>query len=153
MVNVSTWRRTSCAVAVGAAALIAGCGVAAPSPAELVTNSVQSYMNALASGYYVSACAQLDTHTRDSLGGAHGCKAALSKCLPYNAAVLKRDQSQLLYATVEVTLAHKQARAAVSGTTVAKALKEVTLAKETHGWVLTSYGQGLTRCVSHARKA
>ncbi len=136
-------------------ACLAGCGVYPPSPAELVTNSVQRYMNALAAGYYTKACGSLDSRARAELSGPAGsratCKAVLARCLPYNANLLKRDQSQLLYATVEVQIAHQNARASVSGTEVARALKEVTLAKERGNWVLTSYGAALRGCVTRAK--
>lgn len=112
-------------------------------------------MNALAAGYYTKACGSLDSRARAELSGPAGsratCKAVLARCLPYNANLLKRDQSQLLYATVEVQIAHQNARASVSGTEVARALKEVTLAKERGNWVLTSYGAALRGCVTRAK--
>jgi hypothetical protein len=136
-------------------AVVAGCGVTPPSPAELATNAVQRYMNALASGYYAKACTALDSHARAELSGPAGsratCKTVLARCLPYNANLLKRDQSQLLYATVEVQIAHNRAKAAVSGTAVARSLKEVTLGKTRGGWVLTSYGAALRGCVTRAK--
>jgi hypothetical protein len=136
-------------------ACVAGCGVTPPSPAELATNSVQRYMNALAAGYYTKACTALDSRARAALSGPAGsratCKAVLARCLPYNPNLLKRDQSQLLYATVDVHIARAHARASVSGTAVARALKEVTLAKERGNWVLTSYGAALRGCVARTK--
>jgi hypothetical protein len=75
----------------------------------------------------------------------------LSRCLPYNAQVAKRDQSQLLYATVNITVKRSRADATVSGTAVARAVKEVSLAKEGRHWVLTSYGSAITGCAKRAR--
>jgi hypothetical protein len=93
----------------------------------------------------------LDAHTRASMGGLARCRAILSRCLPYNAQVAKRDQSQLLYANVDVHVSHSHADALVSGTAVARAVKEVSLAKEGRQWVLTSYGKALTGCVTHTK--
>jgi hypothetical protein len=136
--------------ALALAAAIAGC-TTPPSAAELAGNAAQKYMNALAAGYYKSACGQLDQHTLVSLGGPAECRKVLSRCLPYNAQVAKRDQSQLLYATVNVRVKHSHADAAVSGTAVARAVKEVTLAKEGRHWILTSYGKAIKGCVTRAK--
>jgi hypothetical protein len=133
-----------------AALALAGC-TTPPSAAELAGYAAQKYVNALAAGYYRSACTLLDGRTRASLGGADGCRKVLSRCLPYNAQVAKRDQSQLLYATVDVKVKRSRARAALSGTAVARALESVTLAKENGHWRLTSYGSAITGCVRRVR--
>jgi hypothetical protein len=133
-----------------AALALAGC-TTPPSAAELAGNAAQKYVNALAAGYYRSACTLLDGRTRASLGGADGCRKVLSRCLPYNAQVAKRDQSQLLYATVDVKVKHSRAQAALSGTAVARAVKSVTLARENGHWLLTSYGSAITGCVSRVK--
>jgi hypothetical protein len=134
---------------------LAGCGVTPPSPAELAGNTVQKYMNALAAGYYTKACSVLNGRTRASLGGPPGsritCEKVLARCLPYNATVAKRDQSQLLYANVQVRIEHSKARADVSGTAVARKIREVTLAHEGGSWQLTSYGTALKGCVTRAK--
>jgi hypothetical protein len=141
--------------ALAVAALMAGCGVTPPSTTEIAANTVQRYVNALAAGYYTKACTVLDTHARESLSGPTGsrasCKTVLARCLPYNATVAKRDQSQLLYATVQVRIDHAKAKADVSGTTVARAIKQVTLAKERGSWTLTSYGAALRGCVARVK--
>ncbi len=93
----------------------------------------------------------LDSRTRASMGGEAHCRTLLSRCLPYNAQVAKRDQSQLLYANVDVRVTHSHADATVSGTTVARAIKEVSLAKEGRQWVLTSYGKAITGCVRRTK--
>lgn len=144
------------AATVALALYAVGCGVTPPSPAELAGNAVQKYVSALAAGYYSSACSMLDSRTRASLSGPAGsratCTNVLARCLPYNATIAKRDQSQLLYATVQVRIARSRAEAAVSGTAVARAIREVTLAKERGGWLLTSYGRALRGCVTRARR-
>jgi hypothetical protein len=134
---------------------IAGCGVTPPSAEELAGNTVQRYMNALASGYYSKACSVLDSRTRASLGGPAGsrvsCEKVLARCLPYNATIAKRDQSQLLYATVQVRIERSRAAANVSGTAVARKIREVTLTKKGGSWELTSYGTALKGCVTRAK--
>lgn len=126
---------------------VAGCGASAPSP---VDTAVQHYLNALAEGNYSSACALLDRRTRDSLlkskGSRTTCSSVYTRCLPDDAQRLNQDQSQLLFATVQVSIDGPRAAAAVSGTAVARAIKKVTLAKEHGRWKLTSYGKGLHRC-------
>ncbi len=60
--------------------------------------------------------------------------------------MLKKDQTQLLYATVDISIDGAKASAQVSGTPVADAIKHFTLAEQRGNWTLTSYGQGLTGC-------
>jgi hypothetical protein len=135
------------AAALALVVCLAGCGASAPSP---VDTAVQHYLNALAEGNYSNACALLDRRTRDSLlkskGSRTTCSAVYTRCLPDDAQVLNRDQSQLLFANVQVSVEGSKAAAAVSGTAVARAIKKVTLAKEHGHWKLTSYGKGLNGC-------
>jgi hypothetical protein len=132
-------------------AWVAGCGGSGPVPSD----PVQNYLSDLAEGNYGGACAQLDRPARDALlrlkGSRSSCKRVFTRCLPDSAVTPKEDQSQLLYATVEVNQSGPKADAVVSGTPVAKAVKELTLAKENGTWKLTSYGRGLTGCPGASR--
>jgi len=111
---------------------------------------VNNYLNMLAEGDYPDACRMLTPQARAQMAvstGVHAsCPTILTRCLPSHALVLKEDQSQLFYATVQVTTQGSTARAAVSGTAVANVLREVTLQQTRTGWQLTSSGSGLTAC-------
>lgn len=130
--------------AVACAALVAGCGSSAPSPGEIA----QNYVNAIAEGNYAGACDALDGGARQALrrsAGSHArCATLLARCLPTNAAVLKKDQAQLFYANVLTTTDGPRAVVKTSGTAVARKIHLVTLAKEQGHWRLTSYGE--VRC-------
>ena len=130
---------------------VAGCGGSGPVPSD----SVQNYLSDLAEGNYGGACAQLDRPARDALlrlkGSRSSCTRVFTRCLPNSAITPTKDQSQLLYATVEVNQTGSKADAVVSGTPVARAVKEVTLAKKNGTWKLTSYGRGLTGCPGGSR--
>lgn len=147
------WRGAALCVIVGVAAGVAGCGEQSLPPATL---AAQSYLSALAEGNYGSACALIDPRTRRrvarSLGRRVGCPGVFHRCLPDEAQIPQHDQSQLLFADVQVAIHGRRAVAAVSGTAVARALRQVTLAKEGRRWRLTSYGQGLRTCPARRRR-
>jgi hypothetical protein len=142
--------RLPCAASRGAAALalvvcVAGCGESNPPP---VVSAVQSYLSAISEGNYSSACSLLDSRTRKSLvrGSRTNCATAFTRCLPNNAQSDQRDQSQLFYATAQVSVAGAKAHATVSGTAAARAIRQVTLARERRRWKLTSTGAAFKRC-------
>lgn len=139
------------ALAAAAALLLAACGSTAPTPYQVVND----YLNTLAEGDYPDACAMLSTQARADMAastGVHGpCSTVFTRCLPSHALILKQDQSQLFYASVSVTTQGSKARAALSGTAVANALKQVTLQKTRTGWEMTSPGSGLTACSKRHR--
>jgi hypothetical protein len=146
-------RRSAGAVSRAAAMLalavfMVGCGSGASTtpPVEVV----QNYLDALAGGNYAGACALLDNRTRESpvrLVGRHvTCATVFARCLPHTVTSLKRDQTQLFYSTVQVNAAGRKATATVSGTAVARAIRQVTLAEERDNWKLTSYGNAVDRC-------
>ena len=132
---------TSCA-----ALLLAACGSTAPSAYEVVN----TYLNTLAEGDYPDACGMLSAQARAAMSistGVRGpCATVFTRCLPSHSLILKEDQAQLFYASVVVTTQRSTTRAALSGTAVANALREVTLQQTRTGWVLTSSGSGLTGC-------
>jgi hypothetical protein len=111
---------------------------------------VQNYLNDLGAGNFAGACALLDKHTREaplkSVRPRIDCAKVFARCLPDNVTRLKRDQTQLLYASIQVNVAGDKASADVSGTTVARAIRKVTLANEAGNWKLTSYGQAVHGC-------
>jgi hypothetical protein len=133
-----------------ATAALAGCGSGSSPPGPY--NTVSNYLSQIAEGNYSNACGLLDTGVRDALIKRMGSRTTCSKlfilCLPSKATNISRDQSQLLYATIQVATHHHNHRAdaTVTGTAVARAIKRVTLAKERHTWKLTSYGDALRSC-------
>ena len=144
-------RRLIAALAV--AALLVGCGEA-KSPPDLV--AVNSYLNALAEGNYSNACSLLEPGAEAALikstGKRVSCPNAFHRCLPDSALIPKQDQSQLLYATVDLTVTGKRASATVAGNPVARAVQRVTLAKHGQLWKLSSYGVGLQGCKLRERR-
>jgi hypothetical protein len=133
-------------------AFLAGCGAGTTPPNEVVNN----YVTALAEGNFQGACAMLPNAQRAALARAGGtrpsCVAAYNRCVPKQPTNTSKDQTQLFYANVQSTITGSNAVAELSGTTVATALKQVTLV-ERHGvWSLTSYGTGLKACVLGARR-
>jgi hypothetical protein len=128
------------AALLAAAVALAGCGSTAPTPYSVV----QSYLTAIGEGDYATACGLLDHSARASLRAP--CTAAFTRCLPNEATVSARDQTQQLYADITVSTAGKQAVANVSGTAVARTVKRVTLADERGNWLLSSPGRALERC-------
>lgn len=132
-------------------AYIAGCGESA-SPA---VDAVQSYMSALGEGDYSSACSMIDTQTRKSMlhrmPPRTTCPSVFRRCLPNRTTILNKDQTQLLYANIDITVDGSKAKAAMGGTAVGKALKHVTLSDERGVWRLTSFGQAIETCRLHGR--
>jgi hypothetical protein len=51
-----------------------------------------------------------------------------------------------LYASIQLNITGHTASAAVGGTTVARAIRGVTLADQQGTWKLTSYGKGIRHC-------
>lgn len=121
-----------------------GCAQPPPPPYQV---AAQSYLSALAEGNYDNACALLDGRTLARLTRSRvTCAGFYHRCLPNDALKLKLDQSQLLYATLQVSRRGSRAEATASGTAVAEAISHVTLADEDGHWKLTSFGSGLTGC-------
>lgn len=115
----------------------------------------EGYESALATGGYSSACHFLTPEARALLAkraGTGNCAAAIARCLPNNAIIPKKDQSQLLYANVNVVRHGRDAEVSLSGNPVANAIKKVNLAPKRDGWILTSYGEGLTACQQQHRR-
>ncbi|MBV8998413.1 MAG: hypothetical protein JO304_05100 [Solirubrobacterales bacterium] len=133
-----------CVLAVVAA--IAACGESPTPPNEVV----QNYLNALGAGNYVNACGYLDVQARDALVRSApirtSCPAIFRRCLPHQTIVLNQDQTQLLYANIDVSTSGSNAAANVSGTLVATELKHVTLRDERGVWMLTGFGEAIERC-------
>lgn len=142
--TVSAGIRAGAALALAVCAV--GCGESATPPVDVV----QNYLNDLGAGNYAGACALLDKSTREaplkSVRPRITCATVFGRCLPDNVTRLTRDQTQLLYASIEINLAGDTASANVSGTTVARAIRKVTLANERGNWKLTSYGQAVHQC-------
>ena len=111
---------------------------------------MQSYLNDLGAGNFGGACGLLDKRTREaplkSVRPRITCPTVFARCLPDNVIRLTRDQTQLLYASIQLNVTGDKASADVSGTSVARAIRKVTLANEQGNWKLTSYGQAVHRC-------
>jgi hypothetical protein len=140
---------------VAAAAMLAsGCGDAPNPPIAIV----QSYLNALGGGEYDTACGMVDGQALVALTRAKhvrvDCPQLLKRCLPNRSLVLKRDQTQLLYANIEVSLSDngRIADADTSATPVATELKHVTLRHERGAWKFTGLGQAIEACHLAAHK-
>jgi hypothetical protein len=105
----------------------------------------QNYVNAIAGGDYVTACASLSTQARQALSAAMhssgSCETLLARCLPPSVAVLNKDQVQLYYANVDARVSGSHAVVRTNGTAVANRVKEVTLRRRNGVWLLTSYGK------------
>jgi hypothetical protein len=151
-------RTVSAGICAGAAlalvVLAVGCGEAPTPPFEVV----QNYLNYVGAGNYAGACALLDKRTREaplqSVRPRITCPKVFLRCLPDNVIRLARDQTQLLYASIQINTNGDKATADVSGTAVARALRKVTLSNEAGNWKLTSYGQAVHRCrLSKPRRA
>ncbi len=129
-------------------ALVSGCGDAPNPPVAIV----QNYLNALGGGEYASACDMLDGQALQALTRkkhvSMSCVKLLSRCLPNRSLVLKRDQTQLLYANINVSLSDNGtvANADTSATPVATELKHVTLKHEHGVWKFTGFGQAIEAC-------
>lgn len=142
--TVSAGIRACAALALAVFAV--GCGEAPTPPFEVV----QTYLNDVGAGNYAAACGMLDRSAREApLKAAKPritCAKVFVRCLPDNVIRLARDQTQLLYASINLNVNGDKASAVVGGTVVARAIKKVTLANEASGWKLTSYGQAVHRC-------
>ena len=145
-------RSSASVVMIGAALAAAGgaAGCESNSVPPGPYNIVSSYLSQIAEGNYQGACRLLDPHARSSLIKAKharvSCPAMFSRCLPNRVINANHDQSQLLYATIVVTEGRSRAHVAVSRTAVARAIREVSLAKDRGNWKLTSYGYDLEIC-------
>ena len=142
------------ACALGAAALVSGCG-STPNPPIAI---VQNYLNALGGGEYKSACDMVDAQALASLTRAKhvhlSCAKLYARCLPNRSIVLKSDQTQLLYANINVTLSDKGkvANADTSATPVATELRHVTLQHEHGVWKFTGLGRAIEACHPNAHE-
>lgn len=148
--------RTAAATCGLVAALgLVGCGEA-PTPPNAI---VQNYLNALGGGYLQTACGMLDASAREatlrSKGGRVSCPGLFRHCLPDRVLNLKHDQTQLLYASIDVSVGNSGsvASADTSGTPVASELKHVTLKHERGVWKLTSFGEAIQRCRISAHRS
>jgi hypothetical protein len=141
-------RRTLVTVLLAAATLSA-CGQGGPTAVD----AVQNYVSALAEGNFGSACAGLDQHAQASLmsfmRSRQSCAALLPRCFPDQSTILKQDQTQLLYGTVQINTHGSRGYALTGGTLVAKEVKEVDLISVKGLWELNSYGK--ERCVRPGR--
>jgi hypothetical protein len=141
---------------VAAAVLLYGCGEAPNPPIAIV----QNYLNALGGGEYNTACGMVDGQSLQTLmriKHVHmSCATLFKRCLPNRSLALKRDQTQLLYANINVSLSDKGAvaDADTSATTVASELKHVTLKHEHGVWKFTALGRAIEACrpASHKPK-
>lgn len=134
------------ALVLGPALALAGCGSSGPVPDD----AVQSYLSDLAEGNYTNACGMLSAGARAALvsanGERHGCPAIYHHCLPSDPQTLKRDQTQLLFDTVQSFVHGSHARVLVQGTSVAREIKRVALVRDRSRWLLVSPGEAVSRC-------
>ncbi len=155
----SAWgaRAAACASAVAVTALLSGCGDAPNPPIAIV----QNYLNALGGGDYPAACGMADSQALEALirskHARTSCAALFRRCLPNKSIVLKSDQTQLLYANINVSMSQngKVANADTSATPVATELRHVTLKHEHGVWKFTGFGRAIEDChaAAHKRKA
>jgi hypothetical protein len=147
-------RATAGACVVAVTLVLAGCGEAPNPPIDFV----QNYLKALGGGDYATACGMVDGQALDALIRAKhvriGCAGLFRRCLPNRSIVLKSDQTQLLYADINVTLSHngKIADADTSATPVATELKHVTLKHEHGVWRFTGFGRAIEACRASAHR-
>jgi hypothetical protein len=117
---------------------------------------VDGYLTSLAQGNYVAACTYLDRKGRDSLKKATRsrlpCAKMFDRCLPDQVRVANKDETQLNYATVDITTHEARGSASVAGTAVARVVKRVDLIKDGPRWKLTTYGEGLKGCRAKAHR-
>ncbi len=134
-------------IALALCVLATSCGESSTTPPVDV---VQSYLNDLGAGNYAAACGLLDKSAREApLKAAKPrvtCAKVFVRCLPDNVIRLTHDQTQLLYASIQLNVTGKTATASVGGTVVARAIRNVTLAEQQGTWRLTSYGQAVRHC-------
>lgn len=135
------------ALLASAALVVAACGAPAHPP---VGSVVSSYLGALGEGNYANACGLLNQSARSSLDSRFGrhasCPKVIARCLPNEATAFSRDQTQQLYANIDLSVAGTTAVAKVSGTAVAKTVKTVTLIQRRGIWTLATPGTSLERC-------
>jgi hypothetical protein len=140
---------------IAATLVISGCGEAPTPPIDVV----QTYLNALGGGAYSSACGMTDGQALEALIRAKhtriSCAGLFKRCLPNRSVILKSDQTQLLYANINVTLSDggKVADADTSATPVAKELKHVTLRHERGVWKFTGFGRAIEACRVSAHRS
>ena len=133
---------------VAVALAVSACGTAPNPPIDIV----QNYLNALGAGDYATACGMLDGQALEALIRTKhvriSCAGLLRRCLPNRSIVLKSDQTQLLYADINVTLSDhgRIADADTSATAVATELKHVTLKHEHGVWKFTGFGRAIEAC-------
>lgn len=133
---------------------ISACGESPNPPIAFV----QSYLNALGAGDYAAACGMLDGQALAALKQVKhvrtSCATLFRRCLPNRSVVLKSDQTQLLYADINVTLSDngKVANADTSATRVATELKHVTLKHERGVWKFTGFGRAIEACRASAHR-
>jgi hypothetical protein len=128
------------AALIAAIAVLAGCGSTAPTAYSVVN----SYLTAIGEGNYSAACGLLDHAARASLRPS--CTALFKRCLVNKALALARDQTQQLYAGINLSTHGSTAVAAVRGTAVARTVRRVTLAERSGNWRLTSAGAAFRHC-------
>jgi hypothetical protein len=142
-----------CGCAVVLVAVLSGCGDAPNPPIAIV----QNYLNALGGGEYATACGMADSQALEALMRSKhariSCAKLFSRCLPNRSITLKSDQTQLLYAEINVSLSHNDtvADADTSATPVATELKHVTLKHEKGIWKFTGFGRAIEVCRANAR--
>jgi hypothetical protein len=137
--------RVGAVIAVAACVAACGGGSNFTPPNEVAVN----YAYDLAEGSFGGACAQLDRSARASIEHSTriSCARLFAHCLPTQASRINHDQAQLLYANVTLTMhGQNRADAVLSGTTVAKGIREVSLVEQRGVWRLTSYGRNIRRC-------
>lgn len=134
--------------------VLAGCGESPNPPIAIV----QNYLNALGGGEFASACGMVDGQALQSLIRAKhvriGCVTLFRRCLPSRSIDLKSDQTQLLYANIDVTLSDQGqiANADTSATPVATELRHVTLKHEKGTWKVTGFGRAIEACRASAHR-
>jgi hypothetical protein len=134
-------------------AVVTGCGAGGTPPNQAVSD----YVNALSEADFASACAMLPAATRASFAKSIGprvtCVQAFGRCVPRRPTNSSQDQTQLLYANVQTNVTGSTAVASISGTVVARAVKQVNLIEHRGVWSLSSYGEGLKQCALAAHRA
>ncbi len=146
-------KRTLPAVALVVLAIgVGGCGSSSPVPED----AVQTYLSDLADGNYTAACGMLSEGARSALiaakGGRHPCQVIYRHCLPSDPQALRRDQTQLLFDSVQSFIRGSHARAVVKGTAVAREVRRVTLVRHRYRWLLVFPGDALRACRYDGRR-
>jgi hypothetical protein len=136
------------AMTLAIAVLLAGCGET-PNPPIVI---VQKYLDALGGGGYATACGMVDTRELAALMRSKhvrmSCATFFSRCLPNRSLTPKSDQTQLLYANIDVRLSDHGAvaDADTSATPVATELTHVTLKHEHGVWKFVGFGRAIEGC-------